>query len=338
MHLLFEVFWMFAENQPPILLASNDPDLVQAIQPVVTASGSNVDVALTGEATLAALTAPRRPALALLDALLPGIDIGQLLAAARSAAGGHRYPIVLISDTVSEDWRARLSEGVLDDLIPRNITDIHWRPRLDQVLRTYHLMRELCELRERAELCSQVDPLTRVFNRGTLLSMLFRETDRAQRMNTSLSLLLLDIYDFGHWNSSLGTDACDELLCHIVERVSRILRSYDLLGRSSKDEFLVILPGCSSVDAVLLAERLRMEVFAVPFDVAGESVRLSACFGVASSEGRSPVVVLRESEVALAHAKQAGPESIRCFSNCRQASSEPIAFLSPTAGDELLAW
>ena len=37
--------------------------------------------------------------------------------------------------------------------------------------------------------------------------MLFRETDRVQRMNSSMSLILFDIDDFGHWNSRLGVDA-----------------------------------------------------------------------------------------------------------------------------------
>ena len=74
------------------------------------------------------------------------------------------------------------------------------------------------------------------------------------------------------------------------------MRSYDVLGRPGMDEFLVVLPGCSATNAMMLAERLRMDVFSLPFHVAGESIRLSACFGLASSIGRSPVVVLREGE------------------------------------------
>lgn len=329
---------MSVENQPPILLASHDLALLAAIKPILAAAGPHVEVVRSAKAALSALTASRLPGLALLDASLPGMDLGRLLAASRSAAGGHRYSIVLISDIVSEEWTTRLAEGVLDDLVPRDPKNPQWRLRLDQVLRTYHRMRELCDLREQDALCAQMDPLTHVFNRATLLSMLFRETDRAQRMTTTLCLLLLDIDDFGHWNSRLGTDACDELLCHVVERTSRILRSYDLLGRAGKDEFLAILPGCSTVDAVMLAERLRMDVFAAPCHVAGESIRLSACFGIASSEGRSPVVVLREAEMALERAKRTGPESIQCFANRPQSSAETVAFLPPTSGDELLAW
>jgi diguanylate cyclase (GGDEF)-like protein len=136
----------------------------------------------------------------------------------------------------------------------------------------------------------------------------------------------------------LGSDACDELLCMVVARTTRLLRSYDILGRPGMDEFLVVLPGCSAVSAAMLAERLRLDVFCSPFRVAGESVRLSACFGIASSLGRSPVVVLREAEQALLWAKAAGPETIQCFEGCDRPTPAPVTFLSPTSGDELLAW
>ena len=104
------------------------------------------------------------------------------------------------------------------------------------------------------------------------------------------------------------------------------------------DEFLIALPACSPASAMILAERLRVDVFAVPFKVAGEAVRLSACFGIAASRGRSPVVVLRETEKALEWAKASGPESIQCFGGQAQPASPPVAFFSESSGDELLAW
>ena len=162
-------------------------------------------------------------------------------------------------------------------------------------------------------LASPTDQLTGVYNRSAMLSLLFRETDRAQRMKTALCLLLFGIADCRHSCVHLDAKACDELLCRAVNLVNRQLRSYDLLGRVEDDEFLAILPGCSPMDAALLAERLSMNVFAKPFLVAEEGVQLCACFGIASSEGRSPVVVLREAEKALQRAKETGPGTILCF-------------------------
>jgi PleD family two-component response regulator len=84
---------------------------------------------------------------------------------------------------------------------------------------------------------------------------------------------------------------------------------------------------------------MRLDVFSAPFHVGtGAAIRLSACFGIASSQGRSPVVVLREAEQALLLAKEAGPESIQSAAECPAAQPPPVAFLSPTSGDDLLAW
>ncbi|MGB7267387.1 MAG: diguanylate cyclase [Terracidiphilus sp.] len=320
------------------LLASPDPALLGVIEPLLLSAGARVEVVLSAQAALTSIAGANPPSLGLLDAGLPGMATGQLLAAARAQADGLRIPIVLIAETVTQEWVDRLAEGVVDDLILRSVEPAYWQLRLDLVLRNQRMARELDTLRDAAIRSAQLDRLTGVYNRETLLAMLFRETDRVQRMNSSMGLVLFDIDDFGHWNSRLGVDACDELLCQVATRTGALLRSYDLLGRPGMDEFLIALPACSPASAMILAERLRVDVFAVPFKVAGEAVRLSACFGIAASRGRSPVVVLREAEKALEWAKASGPESIQCFGNPTQPAASPVTFFSAGSGDELLGW
>jgi two-component system, cell cycle response regulator len=329
---------MTANNGLTILLASPEPALLAAVEPVLLGMGARVEIVLTAQAALAAMTGECAPGLALLDAALPEIPMGQLLAAVRAEAGGRRFPIVLISDSVTDEWASGVAEGVIDDVILHDTPLAYLRLRLDLVMRKESVACELETLRNEAALDAQVDRLTGVYHREALLATLFRETDRAQRMKSSLCLVLLDIDDFGHWNSRLGGKACDELLVQVAARSGRLLRSYDVLGRPGMDEFLAVLPGCTMSNAVMLAERLRMDVFSAPFHVEGESIRLSACFGLAVSNGRSPVVVLREAEEALKRAKEAGPETIECFGESEGSYPAPVRFLSPGSGDELLAW
>lgn len=329
---------MLAKTTPSFLLASPDPAILATLQPVLEAMAVPVEVVLSSEAALAAMTGPDVPGLVLLDVTLPGMEINQLLASANSGENRKSFPIVLISDTFAPEWSDRLAEGLIDDLVPRTAESAYWKIRIDAVLRNCRGARELELLRQATALNAQTDRLTGVYNREAILSMLFRETDRIQRMKGSLCMILFDIDDFGHWNSRLGGDTCDELLCQVVSRTMRLLRSYDLLGRVGKDEFLVALPGCSSVNAMMLAERLRLDVFSSPFRAGGECIRLSACFGLAGSNGRSPLVVLREAEQALLLAKKTGPETIQCFDRSPDRVAPPVTFLLPTSGDQLLAW
>ena len=329
---------MPALAQLAVLLASSDTDLLAAVEPALLAVGAHVRVVLSAEAALASISSPRPPDLILLDVELPGMPTGQLLAALRADSESPRLPIVLIAGTVTQEWVDRLAEAAVDDLILRSAEPVYWQLRLDLVLRNQRMAHELESLRDAALRHSQFDRLTGVYNRETLLSVLFRETDRAQRCQTCMCLVLFDIDDFGHWNSRLGADACDDLLCQVATRTAALLRSHDVLGRPGMDAFLVALPSCSPTNAMTLAERLRMEVFSTPFHVSGEAVRLSACFGIGVSHGRSPVVVLREAEKALEFAKAAGPESIQCFGSQPQTTPSPVTFLSASSGDELLAW
>jgi diguanylate cyclase (GGDEF)-like protein len=320
------------------LLASAEPALLTAIEKVLAVGGASIKVYLSAVTALSALTADEAPTLALIDCSLPDMEMGELLANAHAKSTGRRFPIVLISNTVTPEQSDWLAEGVIDDMMPSTTEAAFFRLRLEAVLRDHARRCELEHLREAVLHNAQTDQLTGVYNRETMLSMLFRETDRVQRMQSSLCMILFDIDDFGHWNSRLGSEICDELLCQVASRTTRLLRSYDLLGRAGKDEFFLALPGCDSNNAITMAERLCAEVFAAPFRVDGEAIRLSACFGIASSLGRSPVVVLREAEDALHVAKEEGPESIQCAGESPRATVAPVTFLSPSSDDELLAW
>lgn len=323
---------------PIYVLASNEPALLSALEPILTHHGGEVQICLSAESALRSMTAPNVPALAVIDGALPGMPTHQLLASVVSGPAGKRFPIVILSDSVTREWAERLHERVIDDLMPRKADASWWLIHIELVLRTNQLALELESLRESTLASTQLDRLTGVYVREALLAILFRETDRVQRQKNSLCTLLFDIDDFGHWNSRLGADVCDDLLRQVVARTARLLRSYDALGRLGKDEFFIVLPGCGTNNALMLAERPRLEVFGTPFRVGRESIRLSACFGIATSLGRSPVVVLREAEQAVALARQTGPETIQCFADSLPLPHEPVTFFSASTGDDLLAW
>ena len=183
---------MLPDSTPFFLLASAEPALLAAIEPLLAAGGARVEIFLSAEAAMPALTAANAPTLAVIDVNLPCMDpsisIGQLLAAARAEASGRRFPIVLISDTVTQEWSDRLAEEVIDDLVPRSIEPAFLQLRLEAVVRNRRCSRELESLREAAALNAQMDRLTGVYNRETMLSILFRETDRVQRMTSATGI------------------------------------------------------------------------------------------------------------------------------------------------------
>lgn len=321
------------------LVVSADETLLHALTPLLEGAGARVHTVESPHAALAFIAEPEQPCLLLADVdTFSDIKVDCFkvwLNGVRTAECGHRVPIVLLSDVVSDEWSDLVLSGVLDDLIPRPGPCAMWRLRLAMVLRSHRRMREAEVLRETVDMEAELDPLTHIYNRGALLSILFRETDRVQRMRTALSLILFDLDDFGQCNVQVGSSAADDILRQMVARTTRLLRSYDAFGRMGDDEFLLVLPGCATADALMLAERLRAEVFAAPFTVEGRPTQLSACFGVAPSQGRSPIVVLRAAEQALALARRTGPRTIHCAGS---NVTTPADFLSSQPGEKVLVW
>jgi len=316
---------ILAHSHPAVLLASADPRLtaelerlLPAMQLSLTSVSDSRHLPAALEAAGQSLTAGTQ-GLLLLDGRLPEVANCRLLAAVSEPSIRRNWAVALIASEVSDEWIARLREGIIDDIVPREADPPAWRTHLSLIQRGHTLFRELEELREASLLEVKRDTLTGTLNRDTLLTVLFRETDRIQRQQGSLALIGIDLDGLRAVNHEHGRDAGDQILREAARRISRLLRTYDVLGRIGSDEFLLILPGCSIVNAVMLAERLRSEVFGEPYWVRrspahnpytatekGEIVelRLTASYGIVLSHGRSPVVVMREIEQLLRQASQ----------------------------------
>ncbi|HEX4320195.1 MAG TPA: diguanylate cyclase [Acidobacteriaceae bacterium] len=304
-----------------VLLATADTALTQVLQRILGSLGLPLQVVASGVSAIGAIRALNHSAIVLLDVRLAGSATGQLLAAIQHSNQYRKWAVALIAESVSDEWIAWLREGAIDDIIPLDASGASWRTHLSTMQRGHQLYLELERLRETSLPELRHDRATGVFLRDSMLTLLFRETDRVQRLHGSLSLILFAIDDFEHWTRELGRDDSDRMLREAAVRVGRIQRSYDVLGRMGPQEFLLVLPGCSALDAAMMAERLRTEVFGESFAVRkssghgrGESISilLTACFGVTASRGRSPIVVLREAEQTLALSRSRGPDTVRC--------------------------
>jgi diguanylate cyclase (GGDEF)-like protein len=245
----------------------------------------------------------------LLDVRMPAVEDGSLLAALGEWNMYRRGAVALIAARPGDVWIERLRKGEIDDIVPLTGDTETWRARLSAMQRNRNMQVELEELRMAAHAEMERDPVTGAFSREMVLKLLFRETDRVQRLRGELSLMLFSLEGFELCEEELGRQVCDGLLREVAARTGRALRSYDLLGRMGQHEFLAALPGCAPANARALAERLRVEVFGELFLVRNErgdfaGVELMAGFAVAQSMGRSPLVVLREAEEMLDEARR----------------------------------
>ncbi|MFZ0633722.1 MAG: diguanylate cyclase [Acidobacteriaceae bacterium] len=295
---------------PIVLVGSAEEETSEALSAILESWHYAVEVATSGTEALARLTGPTPPAMALLDMDLPEPSGAEVAAELRRRKEARTGWVVLLSHVASRERVRQALESGCDDFlrVPADAADLKVRIRVaERVLAlTSQVQKQSAELRYHAT----HDGMTGLWNREALLSLIFQETDRVQRMRTPLSLMLLDLDDFSRVNHDYGYEAGDRVLVELASRFRRQLRSYDLIGRCGEDEFLLALPGCTLESAKELAGRIRDGILARPFAVGHEATTLTASIGVAASRGRSPLIVLREAERGLAEAKLAGKNRV----------------------------
>jgi diguanylate cyclase (GGDEF)-like protein len=125
------------------------------------------------------------------------------------------------------------------------------------------------------------DGLTRAFNRSYFMQRLEAEIRFADRHGQPLSLAMLDVDDFKLLNDAHGHQAGDSVLVQVVETITGVLRTEDVMARYGGEEFMLLARNTRLEDGHLLAERVRELIARRGFVHAGSQLRVTVSVGVA---------------------------------------------------------
>jgi len=171
------------------------------------------------------------------------------------------------------------------------------------------LVGQIAELRstaQRWEVLARTDALTGLANRRAAEERLDQETERAIRYQRPLTVLIADVDGLKAINDEHGHAAGDQVLRELAIRVSKVVRTSDLLARWGGDEFLMICPETDAEAAAQVGDRLVREATAVvEFGEARIACGLSVGWATASDSFDARRLV-RSADGALYHSKQTG--------------------------------
>lgn len=167
---------------------------------------------------------------------------------------------------------------------------------------------QIQQLNVQLERLAMTDDLTGLTNRRSFFIQSTQEIKRAQRYQTPLSLLMMDLDDFKIINDTYGHDAGDQMLQCIANTLQENIREIDVLGRLGGEEFGVLLPNTEAGDAVKLAERLRLAVEGLSCTIQDQKINVTMSIGVASfsREQSNLDIALRNADSAMYQAKNQG--------------------------------
>ncbi len=144
---------------------------------------------------------------------------------------------------------------------------------------------EVVSLYDSMKIMAVTDGLTGIYNHREFYQSLRRELERARRYRHSLSLLMIDVDDFKQFNDRFGHPAGDLALRKIADLLRKCGRTTDILARYGGEEFAVILPESTPGGALMVAERIKLEVGAHNFIPSSQDpVHLTVSIGIYSSE------------------------------------------------------
>ncbi|MXR36883.1 diguanylate cyclase domain-containing protein [Craterilacuibacter sinensis] len=170
---------------------------------------------------------------------------------------------------------------------------------------------ELEEANRKLAALSQTDGLTHIANRRLFDTRLAEEWQRACRHPQPLTLAMVDVDYFKHYNDTYGHLAGDQALQALAHQLAaHARRSGELAARYGGEEFALLLPGSSLVQAQIICHDFLADLDALALPHAGSPVGLlTASVGVASlvpGPDNTPAMLIEQADAALYRAKQQG--------------------------------
>ncbi len=169
---------------------------------------------------------------------------------------------------------------------------------------------EKAKLHATVETMAIKDGLTQIYNRRYFEATLESELARAQRFDNELSLILLDVDHFKHYNDTNGHLMGDTLLKEMAALLTKTSRNIDVVARYGGEEFVLILVETNKMGAAIKAENLRKSVAGHDFANGDKqplgSITVSGGFAGYPEDGKTVEELIDAADKALYKAKEAG--------------------------------
>ena len=174
-----------------------------------------------------------------------------------------------------------------------------------------------------AERRAQIDSLTGVLNRRSLIERLDAACTRARARGLPIAILFLDLDHFKDINDTRGHQAGDACLKAIIGPIHAELRQSDVIGRYGGEEFVVVLSSADAAAALPIAERILDRVANVAVEGFGEPIRLTCSIGIAASDtlGMWGEPLIAQADTAVYIAKRSGRNRVQMAAPLGAATS-----------------
>ena len=159
------------------------------------------------------------------------------------------------------------------------------------------------------------DALTGLPNRVLFHDILAHVMPRVQRTGKLLAVMFLDLDEFKNINDTLGHEYGDILLKEIAQRLTKTLRTDDMIARQGGDEFTIFLQDISAIEGIIQIAEKILAAAAEPLFVAGHEIHVTASIGITvfPIDDTNLESLLRNADTAMYRAKSLGKNNFQFY-------------------------
>ncbi|MEN6459406.1 MAG: diguanylate cyclase [Thermoguttaceae bacterium] len=291
-----------------VLLVDDDPAMLRLLSRWLAKAGYSIRTASDGREALDAIEL-ECPDFLVTDWEMPRMDGLELCRRVRETVLPHYVYIVFLTvRTGANEMIAGLENGA-DDFLTKPVAE-------GELLARMRASSRVLELERRLSLLAHTDSLTGLVTQRTFYEALEKEWRRCRRSHVPLSCAMLDLDFFKQINDVHGHPAGDSCLKVVSELLVDSCRVSDTVCRYGGEEFCVMLPETTEMDAAAWAERMRRRLASLRVPGGIKDLRITASFGVAqgSENSQNSEELVDLADQALLCAKRISRDRVVCYS------------------------
>jgi diguanylate cyclase (GGDEF)-like protein len=295
-----------------ILVVDDVPVNVQLLTTYLSSVGYEVVTARDGQEALDQVAATL-PDLILLDVMMPKLNGFEVCERLKSDPVTRVIPVIMVTALNEIEDKIKATESGADDFVSKPFNKLELLTRVKSLLRIKQLhdelsakVRELELARERLRQLAITDGLTDLYNHRYFKEHLEQEVYRANRHQSHVSVVMVDIDHFKKFNDTYGHPAGDAILREIARLLKENIRKIDLAARYGGEEFCLVLVETNKAAAAIVAEKVRRLVEAHTFDLNKDGQLLSAANMLIAGVSSHPASGEAVEAIAAAETARAG--------------------------------
>ncbi len=304
--------------QADIVIVDDVPANLKVLSSLLSSQAYKVRPVTTGAQALRAVESAL-PDLILLDIRMPEMDGYEVCRHLKSDPKTMQIPVIFISAADDIDTKVKGFELGAVDYITKPFQDAEVLARVDTHINLFRLRHKLNQkivaleqANTRIKELSIRDELTGLYNRRHFNEQAIQFFNSAKRYKKHLSLMIGDIDFFKYVNDTFSHAVGDEVLKIVAHLLSDKRRKADIISRYGGEEFVVIFPETSIVDAVQVCETMRKRIETYFWHEIVSELKITMSMGLCADTSLESVEsMLKQADKKLYNAKAAGRNNLQ---------------------------